>query len=66
VAAHATQNMSWKNVEIAMRRLRAAGQLSLAAIRTILPEQLESMIRPAGYFRQRAARLKAFVAFVDQ
>ena len=66
VGAYLTQNTSWKNVEIALRRLRAAGQLSLAAIRTIPLDQLESMIRPAGYFRQKAARLKTFVAFVDQ
>src|ERR1700730_18788841 len=66
VGAYLTQNTSWKNVEIALRRLRAAGRLNLAAIRTMPQEQLESMIRPAGYFRQKAARLKTFVAFVDQ
>jgi endonuclease-3 related protein len=66
VGAYLTQNTSWKNVEIALRRLRAAGSLNLAAIRTTSLEQLEAMIRPAGYFRQKAARLKTFVAFVDQ
>jgi endonuclease III related protein len=66
VGAYLTQNTSWKNVEIALRRLRAAGLLNLAAIRTIPLEQLEAMIRPAGYFRQKADRLKTFVAFVDQ
>ena len=29
-------------------------------------DELETLIRPAGYFRQKAARLKTFVAFVDQ
>ena len=66
VGAYLTQNTSWKNVEMALRRLRAAGGLSLAAIRTLPLEQLEAMIRPAGYFRQKAARLKTFVAFVDR
>jgi len=66
VGAYLTQNTSWKNVEIALRRLRANGRLSLAAIRTLPLKQLEAMIRPAGYFRQKAARLKTFVAFVDQ
>jgi endonuclease-3 related protein len=66
VGAYLTQNTSWKNVEIALRRLRAAGRLNLTAIRTMPPDQLETMIRPAGYFRQKADRLKAFVAFVDQ
>jgi endonuclease-3 related protein len=66
VGAYLTQNTAWKNVEIALRRLRATGSLNLRAIRKIPLEQLEAMIRPAGYFRQKAARLKTFVAFVDQ
>jgi len=66
VGAYLTQNTSWRNVDIALRRLRAAGRLNLAAIRNMPLEQLEAMIRPAGYFRQKAARLKTFVAFVDQ
>jgi endonuclease III related protein len=66
VGAYLTQNTSWTNVEIALRRLRAAGRLSLAGIRTIPLERLEAMIRPSGYFRQKAARLKLFVAFVDE
>lgn len=66
VGAYLTQNTSWKNVEIALRRLRAAGRLTLAGIRSISLGQLQAMIRPAGYFRQKARRLKTFVAFVDQ
>jgi endonuclease-3 related protein len=66
VGAYLTQNTSWKNVEIALRRLRAADRLSLAALRTLPRKQLEVIIRPAGYFRQKAARLKIFIAFVDQ
>jgi len=66
VGAYLTQNTSWRNVELALRRLRAAGQLNLAAIRSTPLKQLEAMIRPAGYFRQKADRLKTFIAFVDQ
>jgi endonuclease-3 related protein len=66
VGAYLTQNTSWKNVEIALRRLRSGGLLNLAGIRTIGLKQLETMIRPAGYFCQKADRLKRFVAFVDQ
>jgi len=66
VGAYLTQNTSWNNVEIALRQLRAARKLHLAAIRNIPLDQLEALIRPAGYFRQKAARLKNFVAFVDQ
>ncbi|HXZ39296.1 MAG TPA: hypothetical protein VEG68_01050 [Terriglobales bacterium] len=66
VGAYLTQNTSWNNVEAALKRLRDAGVLSLAAIRNVPVARLESLIRPAGYFRQKAARLKTFVNFIDQ
>lgn len=66
VGAYLTQNTSWKNVEMALRRLRAARVLSLRGIRAVPLAELEALIRSAGYFRQKAARLKTFVAFVDQ
>jgi endonuclease III related protein len=66
VGAYLTQNTSWRNVESALRRLRTAGLLSLNGIRTAPLAKLEATIRSAGYFRQKASRLKTFVAFVDQ
>lgn len=66
VGAYLTQNTAWTNVERALRSLRVAGLLNLQGIRgTPLPE-LEAKIRSAGYFRQKASRLKTFVAFLDQ
>jgi len=61
-----TQNTSWKNVESALDSLRSAGALSLAGIRGLPHEQLEKLVRSSGYYRQKAKRLKAFVAFVDE
>src|SRR5579872_71297 len=66
VGAYLTQNTSWTNVEIALRRLRRAHVLSLRRIRGISLQRLETLIRPAGYYRQKAARLKTLVAFLDQ
>lgn len=66
VGAYLTQNTSWSNVELALRRLRRARALTLDAIREIPIIELESLIRSAGYFRQKARRLKAFVDFVDR
>ena len=66
VGAYLTQNTSWSNVEIAMRRLRQAHVLSMAGIRKISLTDLEGLIHSSGYFRQKAARLKTFVAFVDE
>ena len=55
-----TQNTSWTNVERALANLRAAGVLSVEGIRGLAIDQLESLIRPSGYFRQKAQRLKEF------
>lgn len=66
VGAYLTQNTNWSNVEIAMRSLRRAGVLNVAGIRTTAPRKLESLIRSSGYFRQKTARLKGFVKFLDK
>lgn len=65
VGAILTQNTSWTNVERAMASLRQAGVLNIEGIRNITPAQLEPLVRSSGYFRQKARRLKDFVAFVD-
>lgn len=65
VGAYLTQNTSWKNVELALAGLRRKKLLSLDGIRGVRLAELEAAIRPAGYFRQKAARLKTFVTFVD-
>lgn len=65
VGAILTQNTAWTNVERAMANLRAAGALSLEGIRNLPVAELEILVRSSGYFRQKAGRLKSFVAFVD-
>ena len=66
VGAYLTQNTAWTNVEKALANLRAARVLSLKGIRDVSPTELERLLRPAGYFRQKAARLKTFVAFLEE
>jgi endonuclease-3 related protein len=63
--AYLTQNTSWTNVEKALANLRGADALSIDGIRSTALPRLESLIRSAGYFRQKAHRLKTFVAFLD-
>ena len=63
--AYLTQNTAWGNVELAMANLRRADALSVDGIRKVSLEELEQLVRPAGYFRQKAARLKLFVAHLD-
>jgi endonuclease III related protein len=66
VGAYLTQNTAWTNVEKALANLRAARLLSVSGIRRVPLAKLERLIRPAGYFRQKAKRLKFFVAFLDR
>jgi endonuclease III related protein len=66
VGAYLTQNTSWTNVELALRSLRKAHLLIIDGIRKVPLPELELLIRSAGYFRQKARRLKTFVAFLDE
>jgi endonuclease-3 related protein len=66
VGAYLTQNTAWTNVEKALANLRAERLLSVRAIRRTSLAELERLIRPSGYFRQKAKRLKLFVAFLDE
>ncbi len=66
VGAYLTQNTAWTNVERALANLRAARLLHLEGIRRVTLPRLERLIRPSGYFRQKARRLKTFAAFLDR
>ena len=66
VGAYLTQNTSWTNVERALGNLRKARLLTIRGIRRTPQPKLEQLIRPAGYFRQKARRLKTFVRFLDE
>jgi endonuclease-3 related protein len=65
VGAYLTQNTAWTNVELALANLRRSRVLSMEGLRRIPLSELEQLIRPAGYFRQKAARLKTFIADLD-
>src|SRR3979490_1380873 len=65
VGAYLTQKTAWTNVERALANLRAAQLLSIRGIRRVPLQELEKLIRPSGYFRQKATRLKTFVTFLD-
>lgn len=66
VGAYLTQNTNWSNVEKAMLNLRRARRLSVTAMRQATIAELEALVRPSGYYRQKARNLKTFIAFLDQ
>ncbi len=63
IGAILTQNTNWKNVEKAIANLKAHKLLSPKAILDIRNSKLENLIRSAGYYKQKAKKLKAFVRF---
>lgn len=52
-----TQNTAWSNVEKAIERFE--GDLSPERVMSLSMEELQEIIRPAGFFRQKAQYLKA-------
>jgi len=63
VGAILTQNTSWGNVEKAIIRLREKGRLSPAALYRLRQPRLAALIRPAGYYNIKAARLRNYTRF---
>jgi endonuclease III related protein len=59
-----TQNTSWKNVELALLKLRTAGVFTPSAVEKVHIRSLQALVRPSGYYRQKARALKAFVQFL--
>lgn len=61
VGAILTQNTTWSNVERAIAQLRRAGVLEPRALAALSESELALLIRPAGCFRVKARRLRAFL-----
>jgi endonuclease-3 related protein len=64
VGAILVQNTAWVNAASAIANLRQAKLLTPSAIETLPQPKLARLIRSSGYFRQKARKLKAFVAFL--
>lgn len=66
VGAILTQNTNWSNVEKAITNLRRADALDLTALLDFDRHQLELLIRPSGFFRQKAERLQLFCSHIKE
>ena len=66
IGAILVQNTAWRNVELALQTLRSRRLLSPATMREATLEELESTIRPAGFFRQKAQTLRSVLQLVDE
>jgi len=63
VGAILTQNTSWVNVEKAIDNLKRAGILTPVGIKHVDYDELAQVIKPSGFYRLKASRLKRFVDF---
>jgi len=66
IGAILTQNTNWNNVEKAITNLRRAEALTLDAILQLDRNTLEQLIRPSGFFRQKAERLHLFCLHIKE
>lgn len=60
-----TQNTAWNNASLALSELRSRGLLRIGTLRHVPQQTLESAIRHAGFFRQKAAAIRAFICWLD-
>ncbi len=66
VGAILTQNTAWSNVEKAIENLKKENLLSCEAIYMTDINVLAELIKPSGYFNQKAKKLKAFCGFLKE
>ncbi|WP_235893948.1 endonuclease III domain-containing protein [Oceanidesulfovibrio indonesiensis] len=66
VGAVLTQNTNWANVKRAIDNLRDADVLDAATLHEMEEARLAELIRPAGYYRLKAGRLKNLVRFIAE
>jgi len=64
IGAILTQNTAWANVERAIANLRREHLLTPRALERVPLQRLSKLVRPSGYFRQKAKKVKAFVHFL--
>jgi endonuclease-3 related protein len=65
IGAVLTQNTAWRNVEKALENLKRYGELSLGFVRQVSAKELEELIRPSGFYRLKAQRLKHIAEFFN-
>jgi endonuclease-3 related protein len=66
IGAILTQNTAWSNVERAIANLKDAGALHQQGILDLPHDELGQLIRPSGYFNQKAKRLHNLCRFLEE
>ncbi|MCM8769791.1 MAG: hypothetical protein NC911_09050 [Candidatus Omnitrophica bacterium] len=66
IEAILTQRANWLNVQQAVENLEKAGCLLLRDIVEMSPGQLERLIRPSGFYRQKSVRLLTLAKVIEK
>jgi len=66
IGAILTQNTNWKNVEKAIYNLNKESLADIKKIKKISHKKLASLIRPSGYYNQKAERLRIMAEFLSR
>ena len=61
-----TQNTAWRNVEKALANLRGASAVTPRSLARLPASRLRSLLRPAGYFRQKARTVANFLNYLEK
>ncbi|WP_424605429.1 endonuclease III domain-containing protein [Calditerrivibrio nitroreducens] len=65
VGAILTQNTSWNNVELSIQNLKKKIDLNPEELLRLDIDELKLLIKPSGFYNQKAERLKIFSKFVS-
>lgn len=61
-----TQNTSWTNVEKAIHNLKNLDLISVEKLNQLRTDELAELIRPSGYYNQKAIKIKNFISFLSE
>ncbi len=64
VGAILTQQVAWRNVEKAIKNLKSSHVLDPCKISNLPLGKLEVYVKPTGFYRQKARRLKGICAYI--
>lgn len=66
IGAILTQNTAWRNVEKAINNLKRENLIDLRKLLALDLEYLKELIRPAGFYNQKAERVKNFLFWLNE
>jgi len=60
-----TQNTNWRNVLLALHNLRQAGLLDGSPLAHAALAEIQTLVRPAGFYRQKARTLRDIAVWIE-